>query len=77
MTKSLYDAYQDGTLNSQAVMAAARRQLFDTSENVGFCLDCGHEQNVAGPTVEGMRCHRCFRSAVASAELLALRGEGV
>ena len=45
-------------LNVDRVLQAAEEQMFGT-EDVGFCIKCGHEQDGCEPDAERYRCEEC------------------
>lgn len=76
MTKSVYTAYQDGTLNPHEVQQAATDQAFGSSD-MGFCVENGHKVKGVRPDEGPIKCPICHVVNTYGAEKLLLMGEGV
>lgn len=60
------------SLTLERVQEAAEREMFGT-DNPGFCLRCGEEQEGCEPDARGYECESCGARAVMGAgELLFL-----
>ena len=63
--------YDTKLLNLDDVMDAAERQMFGT-DNPGFCLACGEEQDGCEPDARGYPCESCEAMAVYGAQEILL-----
>jgi hypothetical protein len=59
------------TITDARVIDAVERQQHDT-DNPGFCLRCGAEQEGCEPEAEQYRCESCGQRAVYGAEQVLL-----
>ena len=60
------------SITVERVTDGVSRSMFGT-DNVGFCLKCGEENNGCEPDMEGGKCEACGESAVTGAENCLLR----
>lgn len=56
-------------LTLDRVQEAAERQMFGT-DNPGFCISCGHEQDGCEPDARGYECESCGERRVYGASEL-------
>lgn len=59
-------------LTRARVMDAAERQMIGT-DNPGFCLACGYEQEGCEPDAEGYTCEECGEPRVMGAAEIVIR----
>lgn len=61
-------------LNIETVLEAAERQMFGT-DNPGFCLACGNEQEGCEPDARRYTCEACGEKKVyGAAEIVMIAG---
>lgn len=60
-------------LNRTIVMNAAERQMFGT-DNPGFCIECGNEQEGCEPDAQRYTCEMCGEDKVYGAQELLIMG---
>ena len=58
-------------LTIDMVMAAAKRQMFGT-DNPGFCLKCGNEQEDCEPDARNYECEACGEKQVFGASEIVM-----
>lgn len=47
-------------------------EAVESDDNIGFCLDCGHEQGGCEPDARKYKCESCGQRAVFGAEELCI-----
>jgi hypothetical protein len=57
------------SITYEKVAEAAQRQIFGT-DNPGFCLSCGEEQDGCEPDAQNYECESCGESEVFEAEFI-------
>ena len=60
-------------LNHDEVMAAAEDEMFGMG-NLGYCLECGYEQDGCEPDAREYECESCGKLAVMGAAEIILGG---
>lgn len=60
------------SITLERVMEAAKREMFGT-DNPGFCVVCGEEQEGCEPDARRYPCETCGKRAVYGAQELLLR----
>lgn len=63
------------SITLEKVMDAAQREMFGT-DNPGFCLSCGEEQEGCEPDARNYECECCGDRQVFGASELLLMGVG-
>lgn len=61
------------SLTESRVLAAAESEMFGT-ENPGFCLDCGAEQDGCEPDARHYVCEECGKRSVFGAAEMVMSG---
>ena len=51
----------------ERVMQAVK-ECWTTTANIGFCIECGYEQDGCEPDAEGYKCENCGKHTVSGAE---------
>jgi hypothetical protein len=59
------------SLTSKRIMDAAKREMFGT-DNPGFCIACGHEQDGCEPDARNYECEACGEEQVFGAQELLI-----
>ncbi len=65
---SLWTVTESGIGNTVILSQARIRRAIESGESVGFCLDCGSEQDGCEPDATGYKCENCGHMAVCGAE---------
>jgi DNA-directed RNA polymerase subunit RPC12/RpoP len=67
----LIRALEAGTLCQDRILELAQQQMFGT-EDVGMCLECGHEQHGVEPDARDYACQQCGTKAIFGAQELMM-----